>query len=167
MAAYPIAAGGFLFLILTCSSDPKIFYNRFHFLESLQGRIINSNRVMGVTGITPFGNYYENYWVAGNVFKNTGNYEFLDSSYARVLLMYGWVAFVLILGLMILGQYRLMQKKQTFRMYLLAVLALHFTMEHHILEPAYNIFLLLPFASLAGLTGEQSEITKKASGQDK
>ena len=117
-------------------------------MDSLRNRLENANRVMGVTGITPFGRYYENYWVAGNTFKDTGNYEFLDSSYARVLLMYGWVAFILILGLMIWSQYRLLQKKQTFQMYIVAVLALHFMMEHHILEPAYNIFLLLPFADL-------------------
>ena len=78
-------------------------------------------------------------------------YEFLDSSYARVLLMYGWVAFLLIIGLMVWSQYRLYKRKQTLRMYLLAVLSLHFMMEHHILEPAYNIFLLLPFAGLACL----------------
>ncbi|MBR1471947.1 MAG: hypothetical protein IJ600_09945 [Lachnospiraceae bacterium] len=42
-------------------------------------------------------------------------------------------------------------------MYLLAVLALHFVMEHHILEPAYNIFLLLPFAGLGSLTGKGND----------
>ncbi len=163
LASYPFSAVFYLLLVFTYSTDPNVFYNRFHILYSLIGRIENANRVMGVTGITPFGNYYENYWVAGNVFKNTGYYEFLDSSYARVLLMYGWVAFILILGLMVWSQYRLMKKGQTFRMYLLAVLSMHFIMEHHILEPAYNIFLLLPFASFSGLRGGQTDISKKDS----
>ncbi|MBO6205629.1 MAG: hypothetical protein J6O73_01700 [Lachnospiraceae bacterium] len=148
MMAYPVAVTFYMFLMFTYSPAPEMFYNRIHVLDSLRNRLENANRVMGVIGITPFGNYYENYWVEGNTFKNTGYYEFLDSSYARVLLMYGWIAFLLILGLILWSQYRLFKKKQTFKMYILAVLALHFMMEHHILEPAYNIFLLLPFADL-------------------
>ena len=164
LSAYPVASGVFLFWVFTYSTDPNIFYNKFHILYSLQGRIANPNRIMGVTGITPFGNYYEHYWVAGNTFKNTGNYEFLDSSYARVLLMYGWVAFLLILGLLIFAQIRLYKQKKTFQMFILAVLSLHFLMEHHILEPAYNIFLLLPFAGY----GEAKEEKKNnSSGESK
>lgn len=164
LAAYPVVVGFYLILMFTYSEDPNVFYNKLHILESMQGRIGNAHRVMGVTGITPFGNYYENYWVAGNVFKDTGNYEFLDSSYARVLLMYGWVAFVLILGLIGWSQYRLYKNKQTFKMYLLAVLSLQFMMEHHILEPAYNIFLLLPFANLA-VSDRSQGITDKDRGK--
>ena len=122
---------------------------------------------MGVTGITPFGRYYENYWVAGNVYKYTGEYEFLDSSYARILLMYGWVAFVLILGLILWLQFRLYKKKKTFQMFVLAVLSLQFMMEHHILEPAYNIFLLLPFACLDDSEEKSSVMASKAGSEEK
>ena len=148
LVSYPVSCGIFMLMMITYNPSPEGVYNKYHILGSLEGRVANAKRIMGVTGVTPFGRYYENYWVAGNTFKNTGNYEFLDSSYARVLLMYGWVAFVLILGLLILLQCRLYKEKQTFKMYLLAVLSLHFMMEHHILEPAYNIFLILPFAQL-------------------
>ena len=148
LAAYPVVAGLYFILVFTYGAGQRAFYEKFSVFSSFLGRVENANRVMGVTGITAFGRYYENYWVEGNVFKNTGDYEFLDSSYARVLLMYGWVAAVLILGLILWSQYRLYKKKQTFRMFVLAVLSLHFMMEHHILEPAYNIFLLLPFADL-------------------
>ena len=89
-----------MILVFTYTTNPAVFYNRFHVLESFAGRIGNPNRIMGKTGLSLFGNYYEHYWVAGNVFKQTGNYEFLDSSYARVILMYGIVAFVLILWLL-------------------------------------------------------------------
>ena len=162
MAAYPLVIGFYFLLMFNYSPAPEFFYNRIHVLDSLRNRLENANRVMGVTGITPFGNYYENYWLEGSVFKNTGSYEFLDSSYARVLLMYGWVAFILIMGLLLWAQYRLLKNKQTFKMYILAVLSLQFMMEHHILEPAYNIFLLLPFAG--GIVSESEKMTcrKKA-----
>ncbi|MBR1471946.1 MAG: hypothetical protein IJ600_09940, partial [Lachnospiraceae bacterium] len=99
-ASFVICAGLFMILVFTYTTNPAVFYNRFHVLESFAGRIGNPNRIMGKTGLSLFGNYYEHYWVAGNVFKQTGNYEFLDSSYARVILMYGIVAFVLILWLL-------------------------------------------------------------------
>lgn len=171
MASYVLVPGIFMIWVFTYRDDPDIFYNRYHVLQSLAGRILNPNRILGVTGITPFGKYYDNYWLEGNVFKNTGEYEFLDSSYARVLIMYGLVAFVLILILFTWIQYRLLKKKQTFRMYILAVLSLHFMMEHHLLEPAYDIFLLLPFASLDTLIsgseyrGKVSK--KKVTGKNK
>ena len=52
-------------------------------------------------------------------------------------------------------------------MYILAVLSLQFMMEHHILEPAYNIFLLLPFADLKVLTDTKGakESRKKPEGK--
>ncbi len=153
LVAYPLVSGVYLVMMFTYNEDPGIFYNKYGVLASFRGRLRNAQRVMGVTGNSLFGNYYQNYWVEGNVFKNTGNYEFLDSSYARLLLMYGIVAFALIISVFTVIQWRLMKKRQIFRMYLLAVLALHFVMEHHILEPAYNIFLLLCFAKLPDIQG--------------
>ena len=164
LASYLIVIAVFMIWVATYSEDPEVFYNKYHVLYSLAGRIQNPNRILGVTGLTLFGKYYDHYWLSGNVFKNTGEYEFLDSSYARVLIMYGLVAFILIVLLLLWTQYRLFKNKHTFRMYVLAVLSLHFMMEHHLLEPAYNIFLLLPFASLDNL---QTDPVKAAADKDK
>ena len=136
-----------LVLVLTYNPDPGVFYNRIHFLESFRGRLENANRVLSVTGVSLLGRYYQNYWIPGQGFIETGNYEFLDSSYARLFIMYGVAGFAVIISLLTFLQYRLMKAGKVFCMFVMAVCSIHFVMEHHILEPAYNIFLILPFAA--------------------
>lgn len=77
-------------------------------------------------------------------------YYFLDSSYIRMILQFGLIVFVILVGLMTFIQLRLYKEKMFYEMFLLAVVALDCAMEHHIIDFSYNTFALLMWASFAG-----------------
>ncbi len=75
-------------------------------------------------------------------------YFFIDASYVKVLLENGFLMFSLSLFWTTGIQYRLMKHQQLFAMSLMTIIALQCMMEHHLLDMAYNVFLLMLFADL-------------------
>lgn len=70
-------------------------------------------------------------------------YYALDSGYVKMLLEYGWVHFLVMIGLMTWTQVRLFRAKRYYAMFLLALFAIDNTMEYWIVSPGYNLFILL------------------------
>lgn len=75
-------------------------------------------------------------------------YYFLDSSYIRMILQFGLIVFIVLVGLMTLVQFKLYKEKMFYELFLVAIVALDCAMEHHIIDFSYNTFALLAWASL-------------------
>ncbi len=148
LSVYVLAGGGFMTLVFCYRPE---FYDMIKgngLLESFAGRLEVPNRLTKNLGFSVFGNYYTQYYQAEHSFNWTGEYNFIDSSYARMYLIYGLIGFVLALALCTMMQWRLLKKNMIFRMYILAIPAVFFLVQRGIIDPDYNVFLLLIAAVL-------------------
>lgn len=157
--SYLIIAGIYLVMMLTYDYERNAFYRNVPFLSTFEGRIGVPHRLLSELGLSLFGNYLNRYWPAEYSVIQIGEYNFLDSSYARMLLIYGVVGLALTLWIFTKVQWRLMKRQQTFRMYLLAVLALDHVVERFLMDPMYHVFMLLFFATIPSPEQKQEEIT--------
>ena len=148
LSAY-IAVGG-VFMLLVVSYRPE-FYERFNgmpILESFAGRLEVPHRVMQSLPFSLFGSYYTEYYQSDHSFNQVGDYTFIDSSYARMYLIYGLIGFALTMVICTLMQWRLMKKNMIYRMYILAICAVFFLVQRGIFEPDVFVFPLLITAAL-------------------
>ena len=98
-------------------------------------------------GISAFGSSYPQVGLGGITIESEA-YYFLDSSYAMLLIRYGWVPFVTAAALwtgMGLRAYRAGDQKL---LAIMTVIAFHAMSEHHFPDVQYNMLLVLPFASI-------------------
>lgn len=147
-ASYVILAAFYMILNWTFTYDPNAFYHRIHALENLGWRLETSYRVTKVLPFSWFGKYFNQIGDGFDAAVNTGFYTFLDCSYIRIYVMYGVVALIVFLAIYTGIQCRLMKKKQTMRMFIMAIVALNCLLEHRMIDLAYNVFLLLPFVCI-------------------
>ena len=70
-------------------------------------------------------------------------YYAIDSGYVKLLLEYGLLPFLAILGLMTWAQLRLLRAKRRYAVLLLTIFALDGLMDYWIISMAYNLFILL------------------------
>lgn len=76
----------------------------------------------------------------------TQEYFFLDSSYIRIVLLYGVVLFIVALLIFWLAGKHAIASKSIVIIVAITVIAIHSFMEHHILEIAYNPILCFAYA---------------------
>ncbi|MCR5128917.1 MAG: hypothetical protein K6B69_12545 [Lachnospiraceae bacterium] len=156
--SFVIMAAVYFILNATYTDSPDVFYNRFGVFGSLAFRLKVTANVTRVLPFSWFGKYFLQMGAGFGVnAQHTGMYTFLDCSYMRVYVMYGVVAFVLFLLIFTGIQWRLKKEKQFFRMFILAVVALHCFMEHRWIDMAYDLFLLVAFSDL----GEKETIAQE------
>ncbi len=148
LSVYVLAGGGFLMLVFCYRPEFYDLVKGNAILESFAGRLEVPNRVMRNLGFSVFGDYYTQYYQTEHSFNWTGEYNFIDSSYARMFLIYGLVGFALILVICTLMQWRLMKKGMTFRMFLLTIPAIFFLVQRGILDTDVFVFPLLIAAVL-------------------
>ncbi len=75
-------------------------------------------------------------------------YYAIDGAYAKALIQYGVVAAMILIGLMTFAQVRLYKNRRYFTMGILTIFAFDCILEYPLLNPAYNMFILLSFCSL-------------------
>lgn len=75
-------------------------------------------------------------------------YYALDSGYIKLLLEYGWLLFLVVLGLMTWAQVRLFRSRRYYAVFLLSIFAIDGMMEYWIVSLAYNLFILLASCKL-------------------
>ena len=143
---------------------PEELFSRIPLIQTVGYRLI-----LGVLGfkqfpIRLFGNVIPQHGYGGTS-APVPFYYFLDSSYVRMILQHGVVVFVLIISIMTLIQMKLKNMGMHYEMFLLAIIALDCTMEQHIIDISYNVFVLLLFARLSTCEkmGEHVFGVKKAS----
>ena len=98
-------------------------------------------------GISAFGSNYPQVGLGGITIQSEA-YYFLDSSYAMLLIRYGWVLFVTTAALwtgMGIRAYRAGDRKL---LCIMTVIAFHAMSEHHFPEVHYNMLMALPFAAM-------------------
>ena len=75
-------------------------------------------------------------------------YTYIDSSYPQILVMHGYVIYAMIIGAMTGAAWRYAQRKDLYRVLLLAVIAVDCMAEGHLKEISCNIWLLCLLADL-------------------
>ena len=109
--------------------------------------------------IKPFGQFIEEQgW--GGVADPTGidpaKYFFIDDMYIRMLFEYGIIVFAVVLILLIVIGHKAIGAKQYVLFAAIVMIGVHSFMEHHLLEMAYNPFLLVLLAGIDTADKEKS-----------
>ena len=111
------------------------------------GRFAMTLMVLRDQGISAFGSNFPQVGLGGTTIQ-ARTYYFLDSSYAMLLIRYGWVLSVITTVIwtgMGMRAYRAGDRKLLGAM---TVIAFHAMSEHHFLDIQYNVLLVLPFAAI-------------------
>ena len=111
------------------------------------GRLAMTSMVLHDQGISAFGSNYPQVGLGGTTIQ-ARTYYFLDSSYAMLLIRYGWVLSVITTVIWTgLGMraYRAGDRKL---LCVMTVIAFHALSEHHFLDIQYNVLLMLSFAMI-------------------
>lgn len=113
----------------------------------LSGRLSIVNELMGEYGFKLFGSNVAQNGLGGPTGLNFNNlltkYIFIDSTYLRLLMMYGIITLILVLVFLTVMLKKIDEK------YLLVILLVIFisgAIENHLLELAYNPFLIILFS---------------------
>ena len=149
VGAFVFCAAIYMVLNFSYTDDAAALYNSCGLLRGLGERLRISANVTRVLPFSWFGKYFFQIGIRGDAMSSSVSFlTFLDCSYIRIYVMYGVVAFIFVLVLFSGIQYRLLKSKMVFKMFVLAVVALHAIAEHRLMDPAYNLFLLLPYTVL-------------------
>ena len=142
--SYLIIGGIYFLLVVTYHKERWDGLRKLPLMGILESRVEVPQRLMQVLPFSFFGNYLEKYADTEKYFYLQGaDANFLESSYARLYLIYGLVGLVLGLLIYTAVQWRLMQRKQTFRMFIITITAVFFTVQKGMLNPGNAIFPLL------------------------
>ena len=140
-----------LVLVLTYRSFIDI-WKRIPVLDTLDSRMRLSLLGFEEFPIKLFGNYILQ---IGNSSSETYSpfYFVFDSSYIRLIIQYGLVAFIIVMGLMTFVQFHLYKHGRFFAMFAATIFAMDCFMNYHIRSVAYNAFVVLAFCTLAKKEG--------------
>ena len=125
----------------------------------LSQRLMVSHKVWSEYSIKPFGQFIEEQgW--GGVADPTGidpaKYFFIDDMYLRMLFEYGIIVFAVVLILLIVIGHKAIGANQYVLFAVIVMIGVHSFMEHHLLEMAYNPFLLVLLAGIDTADKEKS-----------
>jgi hypothetical protein len=105
-------------------------------------------------GIHLFGSAFQMIGLGGSTTPRVG-YFFLDSSYVLLLIRYGILMLLAVMIIFVRSSLRAEKQKDVALLWILALIALQCTIEHHLLEIAYNPFLFLIFSET--VSGDQND----------
>jgi hypothetical protein len=125
----------------------------------LSQRLMVSHKVWSEYSIKAFGQFIEEQgW--GGIADPTGidpaKYFFIDDMYLRMLFEYGIIVFAVVLILLIVIGHRAIGAKQYVLFAAIVMIGVHSFMEHHLLEVAYDPFLLVLLAGIDTADKEKS-----------
>lgn len=141
----PLCAG--IFTLLTVG-----YQEGNPFWEKLN-RLTTARLAYGKIGITQYGFSWFGQYIpmvgSGGGTDPRPDYFFIDSSYVNILLCMGTIVFCLVCILCVSLSLRAYRQGDVVFLIVLLFMALQCTIEHHMLEIAYNPFLLAVFAKIA------------------
>ena len=115
--------------------------------------LLNSRLMLGQWaiqkyGITVFGQPIE--WVGAGILNDgfAENYNYVDCSYLQLLLMYGIIPFIFIIGIYIYGIFRSIKNDNYWAVFVLLATLVHAVTEPHLIGFSMNIMVLLPLAKI-------------------
>lgn len=146
--AVGIFAAGYL--IMQYVYDPlNIYWSEFDYKISL--RLYYTYQILEKYSIRLFGQDIEEKGF-GRDPDMTHDYLFLDDSYMAIALKYGIVILAVVIVIFAVGQHRAYQNNRLMIVLVGIAIALHCFMEHHLIEAAYNPFMMLIFAKIGAYT---------------
>lgn len=138
----------------------NIVWNRIN--EILSSRLNLGHAAMDKYGVSLFGTAFEQTgYGGGTAWSFALEYNFVDSSYVLILIRYGLAVLLAVCIQYIWTERRALRNGHRKLALAAAFIAVHSMIEHHLPELAYNLFLLLPFASFAPKRQETCEIHEK------
>lgn len=122
-------------------------YSFYHVINRLlSGRLALGQSALKTYGVKLFG---QNIVFIGNggSLRVSRSYNFVDSSYLKILLLYGLIFLVAYVILMALFAWSRSQAKDYLFLAVFTMIGVNSMVAHHWQEPVYNIFSILVFAS--------------------
>ena len=154
----PILSGLFLLLTHTFNVENELCLK---INDILSYRLYYSAQAIQKYEYTLFGqNIEQKGW--GNGFDIYYEYFFIDDSYIRIALMYGVVLFIVTIAMFSICGIKAIKERRVIIVFAIALVAVHSFMEHHLLELAYNPFIVL---CIAGLQNHSTDIWKYRVGE--
>ena len=135
----------FVFVSIYCYTKAVPFSVRLN--TWMHGRLDLAAKAFAEQHITPFGYAFEQIGAGGSVYARQG-YNFIDSTYPRVLLMYGAVTLIVVCLSWVFLTHRAVKSDNRRMAFAMALIAIHSISEHHFIEFYYNIFLIMTFSSV-------------------
>ncbi len=143
--AAPLLAFFMLKLTTGLSDDPAVFYNRFSFLDSFRSRLELGREALIRFGVPLFGQAVPQKGNGGFTLPGGNEYFYIDSSYIRILVMFGSVVFIFSLLLYAILSLRAAAAGNIYLLFVLVLVALDGVTEQYFLHPGCNPFFLLVF----------------------
>lgn len=82
-----------------------------------------------------------------NITSNGNSYNFIDSSYLSTLIRYGLFVFVCVILVFTITSFMAAKRKDYVTLFIIAIIAVHSVIEHHMLDFNYNPFMFLWISS--------------------
>lgn len=123
--------------------------------EILSDRLQLAQKAFLQYGISWFGTPFEMIGNGGAVVSRV-KYNFVDSSFCLILVRYGILSLITVLAIFSFTAVKALKSGNRRIVFALALIAIHSMIEHHLLELAYNPFLLLSFCSMKKTQDERS-----------
>lgn len=114
----------------------------------ISSRLSLAHNAINEYGIKVFGTAFEMIGGGSDTVTRSG-YNYIDSSYCLILLQYGAAVLLIICIWNMWTAGRAVKAKKRRMVVALALISIHSMIEHHLLELAYNPFLLLVFADMS------------------
>lgn len=112
----------------------------------LSGRLLLSSQALNKYGVSLFGNPVMEHGSGGikgmHKFFNTANYFYIDSSYIRLLIIYGVIMLILVVGIMMVITIRSTFHHSYIIPAIMVIVAISCLVEQHLLDLSFNPFLL-------------------------
>jgi len=161
--AFPLCAALSLGISVFYSEDGLLarFLASSSFYRTLAKRFELAHAAYQTYGIRLFGSSFE---MIGTSLINNGEnegYNFIDSSYCLILIRYGLVLFLVLMGLWLRQKRRAHQTGNHRLSLAMSLIAIHCILEHRYIDPLMNILSLLPFADYGEteVKGDRRETT--------
>lgn len=152
-----ICAGIIIWMSFKCSDE----YPLLQKIDSIiSGRLSLAQRAFREYGIKYFGTAFDMVGFGSETVRRSG-YNFVDSSFCLILVRYGMAVLAAILVIYFLVERKALRSGKRKLMVAFALISIHSVIEHHLLELAYNPFLLLAFADISPDSDGQAQAKKK------
>lgn len=152
-----ICAGIIIWMSFKCSDE----YPLLQKIDSIiSGRLTLAQRAFHEYGIKYFGTAFDMVGFGSETIRRSG-YNFVDSSFCLILVRYGMAVLAAVLVIYFLVERKALRSGKRKLMVAFALISIHSVIEHHLLELAYNPFLLLAFADISPESDGQVQAKKK------
>lgn len=115
----------------------------------LHGRISLSWNAIETYGITLFGTNFEMIGNGSPLIPDKIKYNFLDCSYINILIRYGIIIFILVIGMWIFIGIRTIKNNDRRLLFVMALISIHSVEEHHFIEAIYNPVTMMALSNFS------------------